>query len=420
MEIFQSKARFVVVGAGRRFGKSDLAAKRAICKALAPENVRGLPVWIVGPTQQQTRDIYWQHLMKLSAPVRKAFHVNDATVTLQNDVTIAVKGSDRPDSMLGMGLYDVTLDEFGSLKPQTWSQIIRPMLADVKGTALIIGTPPRVMNHFTILYKTALVCTDGTYEAFNFSTLDNPFIDPDEVEAARKTMPADEFEREIMASFEKARAEIFKRDYIRFRADPPTEKDMGAWIVAIDLAGFADVKEATTTRLKRLDQTVIAPVFIYDDGRRWVKHPIMGRWGVKDTAKYIVDTIRRVEPVRYGIEKGALYNAVVPYIQDECLRQGVGTLNFEHLSHGNKDKTARITWALQGRLEHGKYEFEPGDWEMELTNQFENFPSTFVHDDIPDALAYGEQLAEQLQQASFDDYDPNHVYWTPGDKLVGY
>jgi tartrate dehydratase alpha subunit/fumarate hydratase class I-like protein len=53
LEVFQCPARFVAVAAGRRFGKSDLAAKRAIVKAFDSRNVQKKPVWLVGPVQPQ-------------------------------------------------------------------------------------------------------------------------------------------------------------------------------------------------------------------------------------------------------------------------------------------------------------------------------------------------------------------------------
>jgi len=421
LEIMQCPARFVVCAAGRRFGKSYLATVRAIIKALDPRNARGLPVWIVGPTQQQTREIYWDLLLRLTDPIRVAHHINDGYVTLEGGLKVHLKGSDRPDTLRGPGLYDVTIDEFADIKPNTWTEIIRPMLADVKGTALIIGTP-KLRNHFYKILQEALFDTTGEWAAFQYRTIDNPFIDPAEVEAARRDMSESEFRQEFLASFETGGSDLFKLEQIKYREEPPTKTDKGDWVVAIDLAGFEEVKVANTSRLRKLDQTVIMPVFIYDDGRRWVRAPAMGRWGVKETAERIVQVINEVKPARYGIEKGALFNAVMPYVDEECGRRKMMPLsnNCAELSHENRSKVSRVTWALQGRLERGEYEFQPGPWTRELEDQVTHFPSKWIHDDIPDAIAYAEQLAEGMACAAFDDFDFSKPYWTPNNRRVGY
>ena len=59
LEIFNSTARFKVVSAGRRFGKSRLAAWILIIKALQSESK---DVFYIGPTFQQAKDIMWNML----------------------------------------------------------------------------------------------------------------------------------------------------------------------------------------------------------------------------------------------------------------------------------------------------------------------------------------------------------------------
>ena len=65
----------------------------------------------------------------------KSTHENTATITLINDRKIYLKGSDRPDTLRGVGLSFVVLDEYASMKPEVWEMILRPTLADVKGEA---------------------------------------------------------------------------------------------------------------------------------------------------------------------------------------------------------------------------------------------------------------------------------------------
>ena len=153
LEIFNSTARFKVVSAGRRFGKSRLAAWILIIKALQSESK---DVFYIGPTFQQAKDIMWNMLKELlqDTDLIEQTHENTATMTLVNGRKISLKGSDRPDTLRGVGLAYVVLDEYASMKVEVWEQIIRPTLADVKGGALFIGTPAG-KNHFYEIWKEA-------------------------------------------------------------------------------------------------------------------------------------------------------------------------------------------------------------------------------------------------------------------------
>jgi phage terminase large subunit-like protein len=79
----------------------------------------------------------------------------------------------------------------------------------------------------------------------------------------------------------------------------------------------------------------------------------------------------------------------------------------EELTHGNKKKTDRIVWALQGRFEHGQIRLSEGEWNQEFLDQLFQFPNPLVHDDLVDALAYIDQLAKVAYHYDFeeDDYE---------------
>jgi hypothetical protein len=187
--------------------------------------------------------------------------------------------------------------------------------------------------------------------------------------------------------------------------------------VVVDLSGFADVQKAVGYRQRRLDKTAIAVVKVLDDERWWVRDIYLGRWGVEETAKKIIDAVESVKTMNIGIEKGALYQAVAPYLVAEAAKRNV-PLNVEPLSHENKAKNERIGWALQGRMEHGKIEFRPGAHMKEVEDQFLNFPSTLVHDDALDALAYVVQLGEAQVFSKFARVEDDD-YWHPTDAEVG-
>ena len=408
LEIFNSTARFKVVSAGRRFGKSRLAAWILIIKALQSESK---DVFYIGPTFQQAKDIMWNMLKELlhGTDLIETTHENTATMKLHNGRRISLKGSDRPDTLRGVGLAYVVLDEYASMKVEVWEQIIRPTLSDVKGGALFIGTPAG-KNHFYDLYLEA--DKDEDWEAFQYTSIDNPLIDPKEVEVARRTMSTQAFRQEFEASFVSFTGGIFKNEWIKYDENEPEE---GNFVIAVDPAGFEAVEKERGLKGSKLDETAISIVKIHGD-KWWVKDILHGRWNIKETASKILQAAIENQATTVGIESGALKNAILPYLQDEMRTQGRWVV-ITDVTHGGKKKADRITWALQGRLEHGKITFNRNtNWNAELETQLIEFPSKGTHDDIIDSLAY----IDQVSVADFMHTIELEEEWEPYDDVAGY
>jgi len=404
LEIFHSEKRFKIVAAGRRFGKSRLAAWILLIKAIQSTEK---DVFYIGPTFQQAKDIMWGMLKDLGRDLIAAAHENTAVLTLINGRKIYLKGSDRPDTLRGVGLAYVVLDEYASMKPVVWEQIIRPTLADVKGGALFIGTPAG-KNHFYDLYKDAH--DDDDWDAFQFNSTDNPFIPPEEIEAAKKNMSTMAFRQEFEASFEQGSGGIFKEEWIKTAEEP----EEGNYVIAIDPAGYEAVEQERNMKRSRLDETAIAIVKI-DRDKWWVKDILHGRWNIKETAKKILKAATICESSTVGIETGSLRNAILPYLEDEMRTEGTYVSIIE-MRHGGKKKNDRITWSLQGRMEHGQITFnEDRDW-REFTGQMLDFPNRLSHDDMLDALAYIDQVSVADFAHSIELEDD----WEPIDAVAGY
>ena len=404
LQIFNSKKRFKIVAAGRRFGKSYLSAWLLLINAIQSESK---DVFYVAPTFQQAKDIMWGMLKDLGKDLIAAAHENTAVLTLVNGRKIYLKGSDRPDTLRGVGLYFVVLDEYANMKPQVWEQIIRPTLADVRGSALFIGTPAG-KNHFFDLYKDAL--EDDDWDSFQFQSVDNPFLPVDEIEASKKSMSSMSFRQEFEASFETFSGGIFKEEWFKVDEEP----EEGNYVIAIDPAGYEAVEKERNLKRSRLDETAIAIVKI-DRDKWWVKDILHGRWNIKETAKKILQSAIKAESATVGIETGSLRNAILPYLEDEMRTEGKWVSIIE-LRHGGKKKNDRITWALQGRMEHGQITFNPErDWRV-FTGQMMDFPNRLAHDDLLDALSYIDQVsvADFAHSIELDDD------WHPQDLISGY
>lgn len=398
-DVWNDTSRFKIVAAGRRTGKSRLAAWMLIVNALQLEKGQ---VFYVAPTQGQARDIMWQTLLELAHPVIKTSHINNMQITLINGAIISLKGADRPETMRGVSLKFLVLDEYADMRSSVFEQILRPALADQKGCALFIGTPMG-RNHFYELFKYAELGDDKDYKAWHFDSYCNPLLDPEEINAAKVSMSSYAFRQEFLASFEALGSEIFKEDWVKFSEEEP---ETGDYYISVDLAGFANIANATTSKAKKLDQTAISVVKVNEDGW-YVKDIIFGRWDIKTTAVKIFQAVAQYEPVTVAIEKGALKNAVLPYLTD-LMKSKQKFFRVDEVTHGNKKKIDRIVWALQGRFEHGNITLGVGDWNPEFLDQLYQFPNPLVHDDLIDSLAYIDQIAKfayHIDEIEMEEYE---------------
>ena len=404
-EVWNDQTRFKVVAAGRRTGKSRLAAYLLLVNGLQAEKGH---VFYVAPTQGQARDIMWNLLLDLGKDVIKHSHVNNMQITLLNDVIISLKGADRPETMRGVSLAYLVMDEYADMKPDVWELILRPALADFGSPALFIGTPMG-RNHFYDLYRDAEIGDGPDFKSWHFTSYDNNLLNAEEIDRAKRSMSSYAFRQEFMASFEARGSEMFKEDWIKVSETEPEEGDH---YIAVDLAGFEEVNKKRTKNSK-LDETAIAVAKVSSEGW-YVDNIIYGRWSLDETAAKIFQAVRDYRPVSVGIERGIAKQAVMSPLTD--LQKRYGTFfRVEELTHGNKKKTDRVMWALQGRFENGYVTLNKGEWNSRFLDQLFQFPDPLTHDDLVDALAYIDQLAN----VAYDyDYEiDNHEIL---DVVAGY
>jgi phage terminase large subunit-like protein len=410
-DVWSDKARFKVIAAGRRTGKSMLAAWQLLVKGLEADKGH---VWYIAPTQQQARDIMWQQLLELGNPVIASSHVNNMQLTLINGSKISLKGADRPETMRGVALKFVVLDEYADIKPTVFEQILRPALADLKGHCIFIGTP-KGRNHFYDIYKMGMSKKPETkdWQSWHFTSFDNPLLDKEEIEVAKNTMSTFAFRQEFMANFEAPQSDIFKEDWVIVR-DKEEEPDFGTYYMAVDLAGFENVSKQASNKKKYLDQTSIAIVKVGDDNKWWVDKVDAGRWDIKEVCERILKHTQLYGIQVIGIEKGSLMRAVMPYLTEMMLKQNIYP-RIEEIAIGNRSKVDRVVGALQGRFEHKQVELCDGDWVKEFKDELLNFPTTGVHDDMVDSVSLIAQIANAVTY--FEDFDEEYE---PLDWVSGY
>jgi len=201
IEIIKDDHRFKVLACGRRWGKTYLALYWLHQGPIQPRVSR----WFVAPTYRQAKMIAWPILRELYSQWdwidKVKFNHTELSVQLPNEAVITLKGADSPDSLRGIGLNRVVMDEFAFMKPEVWSEIIRPALSDTGGDALFIGTPDG-HNHFFDVYQQGQDVEFADWQSWQYTTVEGGYVPADEVAAARNDMDARTFRQEYEATFE--------------------------------------------------------------------------------------------------------------------------------------------------------------------------------------------------------------------------
>ena len=206
-EVANDKARFRVVVAGRRFGKTHLSIRELCYEARMPDR----EVWYVAPTYKMARQIVWKKLKNKLVDLQWVAKTNETelSILLKNGSTISLKGADNYDSLRGVGLDFIVLDEFADIDPEAWYETLRPTLSDTSrnGKALFIGTPKGIGNWSYDIYQTALDNPD--WSSHQFTTIQGGNVTAEELESAARDLDERTFRQEYMATFETYSGRIY-------------------------------------------------------------------------------------------------------------------------------------------------------------------------------------------------------------------
>ena len=205
--VWNDQHRFRVVCAGRRSGKSVLSQLTVINWANQNEG----KYWIVCPTYRQAKQIHWEGLQHF-VPQKLVEKKNEVelSITLKNGSVIELKGAENPDTLRGVKLRGLVIDEIASIRnwDWLWSEVLRPTLTDYEAPALFISTP-KGYNHFFDLYQQGQAQSD-IHKSWRFTSYANPYIKKEELDNAKKELTEDTFQQECMAQFKRYTGLVYK------------------------------------------------------------------------------------------------------------------------------------------------------------------------------------------------------------------
>jgi phage FluMu gp28-like protein len=249
-EVHAHSARFKVLAAGRRWGKTRLGVNE--CLDVASQGGRA---WWVAPSYK-TSEVGWRPLRRIGGKIGAEVRRVDRTINLPGGGSVQVRSADEPDSLRGEGLDFVVMDENAFMKEEAWTEALRPALSDRQGKALFISTP-KGHNWFWRLHQRGLA-KENDFASFQFPTSNNPYIVPEEIEAAKNSLPERIFAQEYMAEFLDDAGGVFRRVMDAATAiEQITPEDGHEYIFGVDWGQMIDF-----TVLMVLDITTKSVVYM--------------------------------------------------------------------------------------------------------------------------------------------------------------
>ena len=198
-KVSSSNKRFRVLVSGRRFGKTYLC----ITEMMKFATQVGKTIWYVAPTFKMAREIVWLKLKQMLSDFNWIESINETNLSIRIKKTgsiISLKGCENYDSLRGVGLDFLILDEFADIDEKAWTEVLRASVADTQGDVLMCGSPKGFGNWSYRMYEKGK--RDKEWDSFQFTTLEGGMVPPEEIEQAKQDIDIRTFRQEFEGTFE--------------------------------------------------------------------------------------------------------------------------------------------------------------------------------------------------------------------------
>jgi predicted phage terminase large subunit-like protein len=384
VEILRDPARFKVVCCGRRWGKT-ICGLLAALEGHGPREggmkgaLEGATIWWIAPTFAVASAV-WRDLKSATRGAWSEKNENERRLAFFGGGSVTVKSADAPDSLRGVGLDGVVLDEAAHFSTATaWTECLRPALADRQGWAIFISTP-KGQNWFFDLFQQAETAPNTS--RWQRPTSDNPRVPAGELTAARAELGSYVYGQEFDALFLVAGGGHMKPEYLRFYVEPIP----GAYVLAehenFDLErlsprwGVVDLATSTKTAA---DKTCALGCGISPRGRMVVMDALWDRIPAPELIPKLDAFVAQWQLDCLYVESVGYQLAMVQMLRDAGLA-------IREFKPGTRDKTNRFMVAV-AHAEGGKVWLpRSARWTNDAVSELTAFPNG-LHDDFCDALS---------------------------------
>lgn len=395
-QIFDSKARYVIVPKGRRFGLTKGAANNFITLALADKFKAGLWVDVVNSNIDRYVERYFlPHLKKLPAKLwswkqqKKILYIKNSYIDFRS--------ADKPENIEGFGYDFFFINEAGIVlkDPYLWHNAVKPMFWDQEDAHGVIGGSPKGKGVFYDLAERAKNDTTGKYALFKFSSFDNPYVPKDLLREEMADMPDRVIAQEIYAEFLDDTGVVFRGVSDVAIALPEKPQVGHIYTIGVDLARVQDY-------------TVIA---VFD--RATNSQVYQARFNKLDW-KYVKSQVRTVS---------AHYNNALCYVDatsigdpivEDLLRDGVPVEPIHFTNEIKKQLIEKLSTYIEQRrikilnIKETIEEFSSFTYEITGSGRTRYEAPVGVHDDIVIAIALGVWSLQPVVIPEFRK-EPTHI-----------
>jgi predicted phage terminase large subunit-like protein len=377
-------ARYKVVVTGRRWGKTTLGLLACLEGHGAhagqwPGALQGAQIWWCAPTYPMASAI-WRDLKFATKRAWVAKSELERRIDLPGGGSVTVRSTDNPDTLRGVGLDGVVLDEAAMMDERAWTEVLRPTLADRQGWALFLSTP-KGQNWYWRLFEQA--GQQPEWARWQAPTAENPLIPPDELAAAEREQGPWVFRQEFRAEFIEPGGMLFPRAAFRYAEATPDAWRLltpeGGRLVPLDACQRFITVDLAVTLTAQSDWTVYAVWWLTPQRDLVLGDLVRVRVEGPDHLPLLQQLVARWHPHWIGIEHTQYQLALI----QAALRAGLPVRELR----ADRDKWARAQPAA-ARVAAGTVYWRAdapwvGAWEDELLS-FPHGP----HDDQVDCLAY--------------------------------
>jgi len=211
LDVLRSSARFKVLRWHRRARKTTLALNQLILAAAEKPNQI---LCYIAPTYKQAKSIIVSdpNMLRRYMPakfLRRPFNETDLIATFRNGSILRILGSDKPDSLRGINANGVIFDEWSMQKPQIFTNIFRPILAQNGGWAQFQFTPFG-RNHAYEFWNRCGTESYPDWQRFDLIASESGIVAAGELAQAKKEMGDDFYRQEFECAFLDSALSVFR------------------------------------------------------------------------------------------------------------------------------------------------------------------------------------------------------------------
>jgi phage FluMu gp28-like protein len=227
--------KYITVVSPRQQGKSLLLVNLLLYYGI---NVKGSKIGVIAPIYSQARklmeDLY--EAIKDSGIV-EATNFSNHEIKLKTGSKIYFRSSEREDGLRGYTFDYLFLDEAAYQTEDAWKRAIQPT-ALVHGKKVVLFSTPRGKDWFHDMFQMGKDPNYPSHASVRMEQYDNPYINREEVEGARRALPDAIFRAEYLGEFLEGESQVFQNfNANTFERYP---KPQGKCYIGVDLAQTGD------------------------------------------------------------------------------------------------------------------------------------------------------------------------------------